>query len=241
MKYLSFAELFRIEDEHRGRRPDGGGDGPGFRIAVAAAEKDRDVFVPALLARPEIGAVTFLADDADVPRRVAMLRPDLVVAALDGSLHSLGLLHRLRDPQVHQCEIIAVVPAIDARLLKAFERLGVVPCPTGPGDPSALLGVLGTVLTRSLDPVLGEADRAGTVPDDELPTQALVANVLKRAGAALSAKDVAERCGFSAVTSRRYLKRLAARGEVVSRVRYRPVGRPATVYQWADRLGQANR
>ncbi|MET0233003.1 MAG: hypothetical protein ABW224_00020 [Kibdelosporangium sp.] len=239
MTHLSFTEPPRAKDEHRGHRPDG--DGSGFRVAVAAAKEDRDVFTPALLTRPEIGAVTFLTDDADAPRRVAMLRPDLVVAALDGSLPSLGLLHRLRDPRVHQCEIIAVVPAIDARLLKAFERLGVVPCLSEPGDTSALLGTLGTVLSQSFGPVPAGTDPAATGPEDELPTEALVANVLKRAGAALSATDVAERCGFSAVTSRRYLKRLASRGDVVSRVRYRPVGRPTIVYQWVDRLGQANR
>jgi response regulator of citrate/malate metabolism len=73
---------------------------------------------------------------------------------------------------------------------------------------------------------------AGTLPSGlAAETLESVARVLQ--GGALSAGEVAERCGMSRVTARRYLEYLAESGSAVRNPRYGRAGRPEVEYRWA--------
>ncbi|MEE1621882.1 response regulator [Zafaria sp. J156] len=67
------------------------------------------------------------------------------------------------------------------------------------------------------------------------PTLDLVSGALRGAGADLSAQEVAERCGISRVSARRYLDLMAERGLAELRPRYGSAGRPEHRYRWTGR------
>ncbi len=76
----------------------------------------------------------------------------------------------------------------------------------------------------------------GTLPTglaDE--TLAAVARALQQAQGGLSAGEVAQRCGVSRVTARRYLEHLAESGSASRSPRYGGTGRPELEYRWTRR------
>jgi len=91
----------------------------------------------------------------------------------------------------------------------------------------------------------GEVDRAfaalrgidrGTLPTGLAEeTLEAVARTLQQSPAGLSAGEVAQRCGVSRVTARRYLEHLAESGSASREPRYGGTGRPELEYRWARR------
>jgi response regulator of citrate/malate metabolism len=76
---------------------------------------------------------------------------------------------------------------------------------------------------------------AGTLPSGlAAETLEAVARVLQGDAAGLSAGEVADRCGVSRVTARRYLEHLAEAGSAVRSPRYGRAGRPELEYRWAS-------
>nr|CEL13238.1 hypothetical protein [Kibdelosporangium sp. MJ126-NF4]CTQ98929.1 hypothetical protein [Kibdelosporangium sp. MJ126-NF4] len=203
----------------------------GIDVLIAASTGGRHVYLPALRSVPGIAQVTRIDDVAGLPRYAEVIKPDLVIASLDGVPSEwLRLLHRLRDPRLIQCDIIAVVRSVDQTLTKSFERLDVQPCVASATDTSAVVQAVTSVLRRRVPGEIPQPGQEG-VP----PTERVVANALKRVDTPLSADEVAARCGFSTVTVRRYLERLVNRGTVAVGLHYRAVGRPARLYRWITR------
>jgi len=66
-------------------------------------------------------------------------------------------------------------------------------------------------------------------------TLAAVARALQQAQGGLSAGEVAQRCGVSRVTARRYLEHLAESGSASRSPRYGGTGRPELEYRWTRR------
>ena len=88
----------------------------------------------------------------------------------------------------------------------------------------------------------GEVDRAlaslrgvdvGALPPGVIAeTMETVERTLRGAANGLSASEVAQRCGMSRVTARRYLEYLAESGSVRREPRYGGPGRPEMEYRW---------
>ena len=66
-------------------------------------------------------------------------------------------------------------------------------------------------------------------------TLAAVARALQQAQGGLSAGEVAQQCGVSRVTARRYLEHLAESGSASRSPRYGGTGRPELEYRWTRR------
>jgi response regulator of citrate/malate metabolism len=86
-----------------------------------------------------------------------------------------------------------------------------------------------------VDALLGTL-RAGTAR--QLPkglsatTLDTVRDAVREAGEALTASEVAGRCGLSRVTARRYLEHLVVEGALTLSMRYGGTGRPEHLYSW---------
>jgi len=73
----------------------------------------------------------------------------------------------------------------------------------------------------------------GTLPSGlAAETLESVTRALQSGAGALSAGEVADRCGMSRVTARRYLEHLAESGSAVRSPRYGRTGRPEVEYRW---------
>jgi response regulator of citrate/malate metabolism len=59
-----------------------------------------------------------------------------------------------------------------------------------------------------------------------------VRDAVREAGQALTASEVAGRCGLSRVTARRYLEHLVVEGVLTLSMRYGGTGRPEHLYSW---------
>jgi response regulator of citrate/malate metabolism len=59
-----------------------------------------------------------------------------------------------------------------------------------------------------------------------------VRDAMRESGEALTASEVAGRCGLSRVTARRYLEHLVVEGAVTLSMRYGGTGRPEHLYSW---------
>jgi response regulator of citrate/malate metabolism len=59
-----------------------------------------------------------------------------------------------------------------------------------------------------------------------------VRDAVREAGQALTASEVAGRCGLSRVTARRYLEHLVVEGVLTLSMRYGGTGRPEHLYRW---------
>ncbi|GHD00371.1 response regulator transcription factor [Zhihengliuella salsuginis] len=69
------------------------------------------------------------------------------------------------------------------------------------------------------------------------PTLELVASAVRAAAEDVSAAQVAQTCGISRVSARRYLDLLTRRGEAELRPRYGSAGRPEHRYRWIKHAG----
>lgn len=180
---------------------------------------------------------------------VDRLRPDLVLLAL-GRAHGCGIaiLRRMREPHHHQCDVLVTVDSPNAGLVATLHRLGVIGCLVQPLRESDLRArVRSWLVTREVVGPMYSAQQVDQAEVDRMlattqvahseraapsNTLEMVANVLREAGAGLSAADTANRCGLSSVAARRYLKQLVALGEVTASTRYQSTGRPTVLYQW---------
>jgi len=207
-----------------------------------AAYTDRvDGFEVAGVARSAADATRLLADAGTI---------DLVLLDLnlpDG--HGLGLLQRLRAAG-NLCDVIAVTSARDAEVVRHAVALGVVLYLLKPFTFATFRAKLeqyadyrdqlasapDEVVQDEVDRMLGSL-RPGTA-GSTLPkgtsheTLREVTQVLRDAGRALSASEVAELLGASRVTARRYLEHLAESGLVGRSPRYGGGGRPEVEYHW---------
>jgi len=163
-------------------------------------------------------------------------------------LHGLQVCRAIRAAG-GAIDVIAVTSARDLSTVRSAVSQGVVQYLLKPFTFSSLREKLERYADYRLalaggGPAAGqsEVDRAfaalrgvdtGTLPTGlAAETLESVARVLQ-AGDGLSAGEVADRCGVSRVTARRYLEHLAESGVAVRSPRYGRTGRPELEYRWA--------
>ena len=198
----------------------------------ADEEAGHQTCVRALTALPGISDVT-LVSSRHLSARVGELKPDLIVLPLNGPADSLSAVNQLLDPGLSQRDIVAAVGEESAELVGVgvLDRLGVEWCVIRPVDASALRDTVRTWLAGKLS-LRYQPHAPARLKQASGATVNVVASVIKAAPTALSAADVATKCGLSVVTCRRYLKRLVSEGRAAEKVHYRPVGRPISMYRW---------
>ncbi len=186
---------------------------------------------------------------------VAAHRPDLVL--LDVYLPDVPgteVLRRLRAGGGHQPDVIAVTAARELETVQAALAGGVLSYlvkPFGLGTFTERLDAYAAhraeVVRRAgsvgADAGLDQRDvdrllRRTASPVDDLPkglsarTLELVVGALRSSDQDLSASELAERCGLSRVSARRYLEHLERSGLATVRPRYGSAGRPENGYAW---------
>ncbi|HEU4675536.1 MAG TPA: response regulator [Motilibacteraceae bacterium] len=166
-------------------------------------------------------------------------------------LHGLEVCRALRAGGV-PVDVIAVTSARDLASVRAAVSVGVVQYLLKPFTFASLRDKLeryaayrDQVQSGGQAAGQGEVDRAlaslrgvstGTLPSGlSAETLEAVARALQDEPGALSAAQVATRCGISRVTARRYLEHLAESGTAVRRQRYGRTGRPEVEYAWTAR------
>lgn len=163
----------------------------------------------------------------------------------------IALCQRLRAGAAHPVDIIAATAARDVRTVREAISHGVVQYVIKPYNFATLrdkleryaayrqqLSIGGTTDQHEIDRTLAtlRGSPAATVPKGLSPvTNELVARVLREAGTALSAHEVAERTGLSRVSVRRYLEHLHHQGLAELSQRYGTTGRPEHEYRWTER------
>ncbi|HEU4513068.1 MAG TPA: response regulator [Nocardioidaceae bacterium] len=186
----------------------------------------------------------------DALRHLGRDHVDLVLLDLhlpDG--HGLALLQRMRAAG-HLCDVIAVTSARDIDVVRRAVSQGVVLYLLKPFTFAAFRSKLeqyaayrerlgaseDTVVQEEVDRLLGllrtGPDQAALPKGTTVETLREVTEVLRGAGTAVSATEVATRVGASRVTARRYLEHLADQGLVERRNRYGGTGRPEVEYLW---------
>ena len=163
--------------------------------------------------------------------------------------HGLDLLAQLRL-EGHQCDAVAVTSVRELEVVRRAVSQGVVLYLLKPftfaglrskleqyADYRARLQATGQdVVQGEIDQLIGAlrtADGGAGLPKGMSPeTLGLVTERLRSAGRAMSASEVAEECGVSRVTARRYLEHLEATRVLERRSRYGGGGRPEVEYRW---------
>ncbi len=191
----------------------------------------------------------------DALRAVAELEPDLVLLDVYlPDISGLEVLRRLRALPGRQPDVIVVSAARELEAVQAAMAGGVVHYLVKPFSLATLRERLqayaahradlrrrtasgGGLEQSDVDKLLQARHRAvGATPLPKGLSERsldLVADVLRDAGGELSASEVADRCGMSRVSARRYLAHLEALGQAVVRPRYGGSGRPVDQYRWA--------
>ncbi len=107
------------------------------------------------------------------------------------------------------------------------------------GLPPRSDGAAAIMATETSAPISAQTPAEATLPARlpkgfSVPTLRLVADALREAGAGVdrSAREVAEACGISRVSARRYLDLLTGHGLAELRPRYGATGRPEHRYLW---------
>jgi response regulator of citrate/malate metabolism len=187
---------------------------------------------------------------AEALQAVAAGGVDLVLLDLylpDG--HGLDVCRRLEDPAGRRPDVIAVTAARDVATVHRAVGHGVVQYLVKPFAfatfrdkleryASFRAGVAGRreADQATVDALLGDLRGApsGVVLPKGLsrPTYELVAGALRDADGERSAVEVAESCGVSRVTARRYLEHLVGEGRAELSMRYGSSGRPEHRYAW---------
>ena len=209
--------------------------------AHAAYASRVEGFEVAGVARSATEAARFLGTD----RHVDLILLDMHLP--DG--HGLGLLQKLRAAG-HLCDVIAVTSARDADVVRHAVAQGVVLYLLKPftfptfrakleqyaAYRAQLAATPDRVVQDEVDQLFGSlrtAPGGAELPKGMSPeTMREVTAVLRDAGAALSATEVAAAVGASRVTARRYLEHLADSGQAERRPRYGGSGRPEVEYRW---------
>ena len=193
------------------------------------------------MARSGVEALRHLRRDDDV---------DLLLLDIHlPDTHGLELLQRVRL-EGHLCDAIAVTSARDLEVVKRAVAQGVVLYLIKPFTFSGFRAKLEQyaayrrrlsdtdthVVQDEVDQLFGvlrSTDTPAALPKGMSPeTLRLVTERLRSSEAALSASEVADACGTSRVTARRYLEHLADSGLVERRSRYGRSGRPEVEYRW---------
>ncbi|WP_210494210.1 response regulator [Patulibacter sp. SYSU D01012] len=175
---------------------------------------------------------------------------DLVLLDLylpDG--HGLDVCRALRPPAGARTDVIAVTAARDVATVHRAVGQGVVQYLVKP-FPFATFrdkleryaafraGVTGRreADQAEVDALLGELRAPSAAPalpkGLSRPTYDLVAGALQAADGERSAVEIAEACGVSRVTARRYLEHLVGEGRAELSMRYGSSGRPEHRYAW---------
>ena len=199
---------------------------------VSAPEPERHLYAHALNDLSSVGRVTFVSAGELAPR-AGQFEPELVIVSIKGPTDGLRALYQLLGPELRGRGVIAAVYGGNSDMDRVLGRIGVHSCAIGPHDISALRHEVSTWISGGCG---RHRPRPAPSPRAELGNAATarkVADVLRETHAALSAHDVAARCGFSVVTSRRYLKLLVAWHRATENTQHRSVGRPVTLYRWA--------
>ncbi len=181
---------------------------------------------------------------------VARHRPDLVLLDIYlPDMSGLDVLRELRGAS-HPVDVLVVTAARDTVTVREAMRGGAVNYLVKPFGAGALterleryadlrrrLSAIGSAAGQDeIDRLFGEGGGGGG--PQPLPkglsgtTCALVEDVLRQAGADLSATEVAALTGLSRVSARRYLEHLCATGRTRLRPKYGTAGRPEHRYLW---------
>ncbi len=193
----------------------------------------------------------------DALRAVEELEPDLMLLDIYlPDFSGLEVLRRLRSADGPQPDVIVISAARELEAVRAAMSGGVVHYLVKPFSLPVLRERLvafqahraevtrrsgtGSSLDQSeVDRILQARHRArGTTPLPKgLSDRSLdvVAEALRIAPGELSSSEVAQQCGMSRVSARRYLAHLEALGLAVVRPRYGSAGRPVDQYRWAAR------
>ncbi|MGH9064186.1 MAG: response regulator transcription factor [Acidimicrobiales bacterium] len=181
---------------------------------------------------------------------VERLRPDLVLLDLYlPDQHGLDVLRRLREPTRPPLDVIVVTAARDTASVQAAMQGGALHYLLKPfGFPTlreklvsylSMRAQLATVrqtdqvhVDRIYGAMRGPPQAVGQ-KGRSLHTLETVEEVLARAGADLSASEVAERTGMSRATAQRYLSQLLALQRATMALRYGTSGRPEHRYRWS--------
>ncbi|WP_031466070.1 response regulator [Sciscionella sediminilitoris] len=182
---------------------------------------------------------------AQARARIAETRPDLLLVDIylpDGS--GLELV------RAHQGDTIVASAADDADTVHAALRAGAVGYLIKPFAAEALTARLRGYRAfheQLTGPRLGQQDvdaalrslHAGEPSPRRAcsATTGLVAELLERAGAALSAAEVARELGIARATAQRHLGSLTEQGTVRMGLRYGSTGRPEHEYTWTGAHG----
>lgn len=175
------------------------------------------------------------------------LRPNLVLLDVYlPDMSGLEVLAELRSGRHAAVDVIAVTAARDVASIRSAMQGGVLHYLIKPFSYPALrdrlerytevsraLPARGPIRQDDVDRAFGVARSAPTptLPKGlSRPTCDLVLTLLRNSGEELSAAEVAERCGLSRVSARRYLGHLAASGVLTLRLRYGS-GRPEHRYR----------
>lgn len=184
-------------------------------------------------------------------RQVEALRPDVVMYLCDGhEYQSIDDLRRLRDEGRHQCDLVLIVARPTLALVLAGVRLGVVSCLTLPLRAEQLAehaslwrqraelltstGYLDVLDTEQVERFFPLTVPRHVTPRTETPTLKKVREVIRATQSYVTARQVAEHTGLSAVSVRRYLRELTERGDVATAVQYGKTGRPTTLFRWSS-------
>lgn len=184
----------------------------------------------------------------DAIAAVDRLRPDLLLLDIYlPDLSGIEVLHRLRQGDHPDVDVIAVTAARDVETLRSAIRGGVLHYLVKPfrfatfeeklhsyAAARARLERLGEAEQPDIDRVFGALRSAASAP---LPkglsetTLELVLQALARARSGLPAAALADRVGVSRVTARRYLDHLCQAGRAEIALRYGAPGRPEHRYR----------
>jgi response regulator of citrate/malate metabolism len=161
----------------------------------------------------------------------------------------LDLLRLVRAKSARPVDVIAITAARDADSIRRAIAQGVVQYLVKPFAFATFADKLERYARyrAQVEGVAAEADQEGVdallgtlrgSPPAALPkglnatTLEHVKAALHESADALTASEVAGRCGLSRVTARRYLEHLAVKGTVTLSMRYGGTGRPEHLYGW---------
>ena len=198
---------------------------------------------------PGFEVVGVVGDGRSALRAVQHSAPDLVLLDFHlPDMHGLTVCHSMRVAGVRS-DVIAVTSVRDLESVRTAVSYGVLQYVIKPftfgqlrdkleryaqfagmleagGDAAAQSQVDGVF--AALRGVDSTALPSGLAQE----TLAAVTGALQRSSVALSAREVADLCGLSRVTARRYLEHLAESGSARRAARYGSAGRPEVEYVW---------
>ena len=198
---------------------------------------------------PGFEVVAVVADGRSALRALEQNVPDLVLLDFHlPDMHGLTVCHSMRVAGVRS-DVIAVTSVRDLESVRTAVSYGVLQYVIKPftfrqlrdkleryaqfagmveaGGDAAAQSQVDSVLA-ALRGVDSSALPSGVAEE----TLAVVTQALQGSTTALSAKEVADSCGLSRVTARRYLEHLAEAGLVRRAARYGSAGRPEVEYVW---------